>query len=334
MAKHKTLWFFLISALLFVIAFAAALMVGRYSIGINRFFGAVFTDSNDFEMERSIILNLRLPRTIMAGLTGIALSLSGLLYQETFQNKLTSPDLLGVSNGAAVGAALAIVAGLSSIFVSLFAFAFGVITVILTVMVARMFRNGSSTILLLAGIIVGGLMAAVLTIIKYSAADDSVLASITYWLMGSFSDSTMDSVWIFLPIVAACTVVLLVIRQRINLVSLGREEAQTKGINYSFYRYLIIAIATLLTATSVAFSGTISWIGLVIPHIVRLMVGRDARKTLPLCVSFGGLFMIVVDILSRTFTAEEIPLSGVTGLFGTVVFVVILISKRREYHEH
>jgi iron complex transport system permease protein len=332
--RHRTLWFFLSSCLLFGIAFVIALTVGRYRIDFATFFPAVFGSDPAYDMERSIIVNLRLPRTIMAGLTGVALALSGLLYQETFQNKLTSPDLLGVSAGSAVGAALAILLGLSAVFISVFAFAFGVLTVFLTVLVAKMFRNGSSTILLLAGIIVGGLMSAVMTIIKYSAPDDSILASIAYWLMGSFSNSTMESVWIFLPIVGACSICLLLIRQKINLVSLGREEAQTKGMNYALYRYLIIGIATLMTATSVAFSGTISWIGLVIPHIVRLLVGRDAKKTIPLCISFGGLFMIVVDILSRTFTPAEIPLSGITGLFGTVIFVGILFYRRREYDEH
>jgi iron complex transport system permease protein len=154
--RHRTLWFFLSSCLLFGIAFVIALMVGRYRIDFATFFPAVFGNNPAYDMERSIIVNLRLPRTIMAGLTGVALALSGLLYQETFQNKLTSPDLLGVSAGSAVGAALAILLGLSAVFISVFAFAFGVLTVFLTVLVAKMFRNGSSTILLLAGIIVGG----------------------------------------------------------------------------------------------------------------------------------------------------------------------------------
>ena len=333
-AKHKTLIYFIVSLLLFVIIFALALAVGRYKIGINAFFRAVFTDDPEYATERSVILNLRLPRTIVAGLTGIALCLSGLLYQETFQNKLTSPDLLGVSNGAGVGAAVAIVLGLSSAFISIFAFALGILTVLATVMIAKLFKNGSSTILLLSGIIVGGFMSSCLALVKYFAGDEVKLASITYWLMGSFADSTMKTVWILLPIVAVSAIFLFIIRFRINIVALGREEAQTKGINYTFYRYLIIAVATLLTASTVAFCGTISWIGLVVPHIVRLLAGRNTAKTIPLCVTFGGVFMIAVDILSRTFTSEEIPLSAVTGLFGTVIFIIILFAKRRDYNEY
>lgn len=334
MKNKKTLIFFATSLLLFIIVFFLALMVGRYNITFSNFFKALFTDDTNVQTDRSVIFTLRLPRTIVAALTGIALSLSGLLYQETFQNKLTSPDLLGVSNGAGVGAALAIVIGLSTALISVLAFVVGVLTVVATVVIAKFFRNDSSTILLLSGIIVGGLMSSFLSLIKYFAGNEVKLASITYWLMGSFANAKMETVYILLPIVAVSTIFLLSISWRINIVALGREEAQTKGLNYTFYRYLIIGIATLLTASTVAFSGTISWIGLVIPHIVRLIVGRNTRKTIPLCVTFGGLFMVVVDILSRTFTSEEIPLSAVTGLFGTIIFVIILFVKRGYYHEH
>ena len=193
----------------------------------------------------------------------------------------------------------------------------------------RLFRNGSQTILLLSGIIVGGFMSAILSLIKYMSGDITTLASITYWLMGSFESATMAKDYILMGVVIICVVVLLLISHPINLVNQGREEAQTKGIPYSFYRYLIIIISTLLTAISVCFCGTISWIGLVVPHIVRLIVGRDAKRTIPLCITFGGAFMILVDILSRSFTDSEIPLSAVTGIIGTVIFVVILIIKRR-----
>ena len=314
--------------------FATALMVGRYAIGIEDFFKAAFTNDEALEVQRSIIVNLRLPRTIMAGMVGIGLSLSGLLYQETFRNKLVSPDLLGVSTGASVGAALAIVLGLSSLFISLFAFVAGVATVLITVLIARLFKNGSSTTLLLSGIIVGGFMSAILSMIKYFADPQTTLASITYWLMGSFESATMNQSYILVGAVGVCAIVLIIISFRIYLVALGREASQTKGINYAFYRYLIIGIATLLTAISVCFCGTVSWIGLVIPHIVRLMVGHNTKRTIPLCITFGGSFMILTDILSRSFTDSEIPLSAVTGLFGTAVFVIILIIRRRDIYEH
>lgn len=331
--RTRTLISFIVSITVLIVIFAVALMVGRFNIRIDEFFKAVFTNNPELKTQRSVIVNLRLPRVIMALFVGIGLSLSGLLYQETFRNKLVSPDLLGVSTGASVGAALAIVLGLSSALISVFAFLIGLLTVFITVLVSKLFRNGSSTVLLLSGIIVGGFMSAILSLIKYFSDDITTLASITYWLMGSFETSSMKSDYILMGVVVVCVVVLLLISHPINLVNQGRIEAQTKGINYSFYRGLIIVLSTVLTAISVCFCGTISWIGLVIPHIVRLLVGRDARRTIPLCITFGGTFMILVDILSRTFTDSEIPLSAVTGLFGTIIFVIILIIRRRKLNE-
>ena len=332
--KKKTITFFIVSLLIFFLLFIVALIVGRYSMTIDDFIGAVFTNDSAFDTQRSVIVNLRLPRTIVAGLTGIALSVSGLLYQETFQNKLVSPGLLGVSNGASVGAAFAILLGAGSALVSVSAFLIGIFTVVLTIFVGRLFNKYSSISLVLAGIIVGGFMSSIMAIIKYTADPDTTLASITYWLMGSFANSTMEKAYVLLAIVGLCVIVVLSIAWRINIIALGREEAQTKGINYRFYRIIIIGIATLLTAASVACAGAISWIGLVIPHIVRLISGRNTARSVPLCITFGGAFMIITDIISRTFTGGEIPLSAITGIFGSVVFVVLLIAKKKDVFGH
>ena len=332
--KRRTIISFVISIAVFAVMFVLALMVGRYSINIDNFFKALFTGDSSVNTQRSIIINLRLPRTIMATFVGIGLSISGLLYQETFRNRLVSPDLLGVSTGASVGAALAIVLGLSSALISIFAFLLGLLTVFITVMISKLFRNESSTILLLSGIIVGGFMSAILSVIKYFSYDITTLASITYWLMGSFESADMSRNFILMGVVIVCVTILLLISHPINLVNQGREEAQTKGINYTFYRGLIIVLSTILTAISVCFCGTISWIGLVIPHIVRLIAGRDAKRTIPICITFGGTFMVAVDVLSRTFTDSEMPLSAVTGLLGTLIFVIILFIRRRKLNEN
>lgn len=328
--SRKGILFLIISIVIFVLVFLLALMIGRYPIPLSDFINCLFNQGDNYATQQSIIINLRLPRTLMACFVGIGLSISGLLYQEIFQNKLTSPDLLGVSTGASVGASIAIVLGLSSIYVSLFAFVMGVTTVIITLFVSKLFNNGSSITLILAGIIVGGFMSAMLSIVKYFADPTTTLSTITYWLMGSFENSKLDNVFVVMPIIIICCIILILISWRINIIALGREEAQTKGLNYNVYRIIIISMATLMTALSVAFCGTISWIGLVIPHIVRLIVGRDTKKTIPLCITFGAIFMIIVDIISRSFTDSEIPLSAVTGMFGTVIFVCILIYKRRE----
>lgn len=332
--KKRTIIALLISILLFAVVFAVALMVGRYSMSVSDFFKAVFTSSEDFQTQRSIIVNLRLPRTLMAALVGIGLSLSGLLYQEIFQNKLTSPDLLGVSTGASVGAAVAILLGLSSIFISVFAFIFGVITVLITLVISKVFKNNSSINLILSGIIVGGFMSGVLSLVKYFADPTTTLSQITYWLMGTFQNAKMTEVYILLPIVGVATVSLLLLSFRFNAIGLGFEEAQTKGINFKLYKVAVIGTATILTAVSVAFCGTIGWVGLVIPHLVRLIGGRDTRRSIPLCVTFGGIFMVVTDILSRTFADQELPLSAITGIIGTAIFIIVMFIKRRDFNVH
>lgn len=332
--KKRTIIFLLVSIFLFLLIFFIALLVGRYSIGLKTFFKAIFTKDEAYDTPRNIVMSLRLPRTIVAGLTGIALGLSGLLFQEIFQNKLVSPDLLGVSAGSGVGAAFAIVLGLGATFVSLMAFAFGIFAVFSAIMISKIFRNKTSVMLLLSGIIVGGFMGAILSLIKYFANPETTLSSIIYWLMGSFANVTMKDVYILLPVVITCSILIVGISWRINIMALGKEEAQTKGINYTVYRLMFIGIATLLTATTVAFCGTIAWVGLVIPHIVRLISGKNTVRSVPLTIAFGGIFMIVVDIFSRSFTPDEIPLSAVTGFFGTLIFVVILIKNRSKFYEH
>lgn len=331
--KKKYVISLMITIILFIFSFIIALMVGRYTISPQGFFNAIFTSDTKYNMDRSIIVNLRLSRTLMACLSGIGLSISGLLYQELFQNKLVSPDLLGVANGSGVGAAFAILLGLSSYMTSSLAFIVGISTVGMTIIISKIFRNKSSSTLLLSGVIVSGLMSSILSMIKYFANPETQLSDITFWLMGSFQDSKMIEVYILGVVVLISIIILILISFRINIIGLGRYEAEAKGLNYTAYRLFIIIIATLLTATSVAFSGTISWIGLVIPHIVRLIVGKNTTRSIPLTITFGATFMVIVDILSRTFTTNEIPLSAVTGLFGTIIFVIILFTQRRRNHD-
>ena len=328
----KTILYLVLSTLALIIVFFIALGVGRYTVSASSFFKVVFGgDAN--AVDKSVVLSLRLPRTIVALLVGIALSLSGLVYQETFQNKLVSPDFLGVSTGAGFGASIAIILGFTGILISLTAFIFGIVTMLLTVTIAKIFKNNSPTILLLSGIVIGGFMSAGISFIEFMADTDKQLGEIVYWLLGTFSKATMKDVWVLLPIVAVCSIVLYVIRWRINIVALGMNEAKTVGLNYKLYRGLIIVIATLLTAAAVAYSGIVGWIGLIVPHLARLLVGRDARKTIPLTILLGGVFAILCDIISRSFTASEIPLSAVTGFLGTPIFIAVLFARRKTIYD-
>ena len=323
----------LISAAILVIVFFLALLIGRYSVTFESFLTVITGGEPANSIDKSVIFTLRLPRTIVALLVGVALSLSGLVYQETFQNKLVSPDFLGVSTGAGFGATIAIVLGFTGLMISFTAFIFGIVTMLITVFIAKIFRSQSQTTLLLSGIIVGGFMSAGISFIKFMADTDKQLGEIVYWLLGTFSKATMKDVWILLPIVALCTIVLYLIRWRINIVALGRSEATTLGLNYTLYRGIIIVVSTLLTAAAVAYSGIVGWIGLIIPHLVRLLVGRDAKKTIPLTILFGATFTIVCDIISRSFTASEVPLSAVTGFLGTPIFIAILYIRRKTIYD-
>ncbi len=330
--KKKLIICFIIAIVVLLILFFVALGVGRYTIPIDSYFNVIFgKDANP--VDKSVILNLRLPRTVVALLVGIALSLSGLVYQDTFQNKLVSPDFLGVSTGAGFGASLAIVIGFTGLLISFTAFVFGIITMLLTITIAKIFKNNSPTILLLSGIVISGFMSAGISFIEFMADTDKQLGEIVYWLLGTFSKSTMKDVWILLPIISLSSIVLIVIGWRINIVSLGINEAKTSGLNYTLYRGIIIVLATLLTASSVAYSGIVGWIGLIIPHLTRLLVGRDARKTIPFSILLGGAFAILCDIISRSFTASEIPLSAVTGFIGTPIFIAILFVRRKTIYD-
>lgn len=320
--KYKKLLLF--SIIIYLIIFVCSLFIGRYGISFKNFLNSSI---NNYALEKNIVFNLRLPRAVMASLAGISLSLSGLIYQETFQNDLISQDLLGVSQGAGIGASIGIIFGLSNIFIITLSFSFGILTVLLTVLISNIFKNKNNITLILSGIIVGSFMSSILTSIKYFVNPETQLATIVYWLMGSFANATYQNIFFVFPVVTILFVILLLISHRINLIALGKEETETKGINYVLYRNLIIIIATLLTAAIVSNCGTISWVGLIIPHIVRALLGRNVNKTLPFCAVFGATFTLVSDILSRTLSQSEIPISAITGILGSIIFTIILLHR-------
>ncbi len=329
--KNKKTFIISISVLsiLIVILFFISMSIGRYEIPfsdvVKYFMGQPIS-----EVSERVITYLRLPRTLLAGLVGCALAVSGAIYQSAFNNKLISPDLLGVSSGASVGACFAILLGLSGVMIGLFSFVMGFLTVVITVVIATLFKNKSNVVLLLAGIAVGGLMSSGIGLMKYLADDEMKLAEMTYWLLGDLSGTTMKEVWIMLPLVVICSVITILLSWRVNIISLGAKESKALGVNYKLNMGILIAIATLLTAGAVSVSGTIGWIGLVTSNVIRLIIGGDNKKVLPLSMLSGAAFMIIVDMLARTLAPNEIPLSVITGIIGTPLFIYAIFKRRKE----
>lgn len=304
--------------------FTIAICVGRYQVSLDALMGILSGNRAAYPTEWNVLVKLRIPRTIAALAVGIGLSVSGLLYQELFQNKLVSPDLLGVSDGAGVGAAVAILMGLSSWAITGLSFITGILAVLAAIAISRSVRSRSSATLLLSGIIVGGFAASVLGFVKYLAGPDTTLASIEFWLMGSCEYVNMDKALLLAGVITVCMAIIIPIKWRIYLISLGSEECRSRGINYNAYKWLIIGLATLMTAATVSVVGCVAWIGLVIPHIARMVVGRNTKFSIPLAAIFGGILMMVADIVSRCFTTSEIPLLVVMGMIGSVMFVIIM----------
>ena len=272
----------------------------------------------------SVLLTVRLPRVVGAALVGAALALSGATYQGVFKNPLVSPDLLGVSNGACVGAAFAILFHMPSLGIQLGALAVGLLTVLITTTIPKLFRKRSSLMLVLSGVIVSGFMSAVLGMAKYAADPEEELPTIVYWMMGSLSGVRMRDILIVAPAMLIALIILLMLRWRVNLLSLGDTEAKSLGVNVKRVRGLTILCATVLTAGGVCICGTIGWVGLVVPHFARILIGQDNRCLMPLSAILGAVLLVLVDTIARNLTGSEIPLSIITGEVGAPLFLWLL----------
>ena len=276
-----------------------------------------------------VITQLRIPRLLGAIAIGAALSVSGSVYQSIFQNPLVSPDLLGVSSGACAGAAIAIILGLSNYFITAFSFIAGIISVAICVGISTLTKRKSNLILIFAGVIVGRFMDSMVGILKYFADAESQLGDIVNWQLGTLSKVSLNNIWVMLPIIFVCLLITLLLRWRINLLAVGEKEAASLGVNVTLDRTILIVLSTLLTATSVCFCGTISWVGLIIPHISRWLIGSDNRYSLPLSALLGSNFMVIADLIARAATDYELPLGVITGFCGAPIFAFILIKKSK-----
>ena len=331
--KHLTLTVIAL-ALLIVIA-VGAMAVGRAMLSpgtvIEVLWQLATGDGDTPLVSRNIVLNVRLPRVAAAAMIGGALAISGAAYQGLFRNPMVSPDILGASTGASFGAALALLLSLGSLPVRAAAFAGGLAAVFITYTAARSIGRGSSQVLLLVlcGMIVSALFQAFVSTIKYTADPDSKLPEITYWLMGSIAKVTWSDLRLFaIPFILG-VVPLLALRWRLNILAFGDEEAESLGINAAALRLVSIVCATLLTASCVAVSGVIGWVGLIMPHVVRFIAGPDNRIVVPLSVILGGAFLIAVDTACRSLMPSEIPLGILTSIIGAPLFFLILLRTQQ-----
>ncbi len=272
----------------------------------------------------TVIWQIRFPRTIAVVLVGSGLAVSGAAFQGTFRNPLVSENILGVSAGASVGAAIGILLNSGSLVIELCAFAFGVSAVTMTYLISRVYRSNPTLVLVLGGIVVGSLFQAMTSIIKYMADTYTQLPDIVYWLMGSFAKASWRDVYIAAPVILLPMLGIVLVRWRLNALSMGDEEARALGLDTKTMRRIVILCATLITAASVAICGIIGWVGLIMPHIGRMLVGPDHKALIPASILVGAVFLVAVDIICRTLTTMELPLTVITSVVGAPIFMYLL----------
>lgn len=315
-----------------LVAMVVAASIGAYPLALSDIAGSLsraITGAARVAPIDTVLLDVRLPRILAAILTGAALAAAGAAYQGLFRNPLVSPDILGVSAGAGLGAVIGIFLSLPILGIQALAFVGGLATVALVYLIANAVRDREPTlVLILAGVVVGSLAGASISLLKVLADPYDQLPAITFWLLGSLASVRKADVANTLPLVLLGLVPLIALRWRINVLSLGDEEAKALGVDAGCLRLVVIAAATLITASVVAIAGVIGWIGLVIPHIARMLVGPNFDRLLPASMLMGASYLLIVDTAARTLSRVETPLGILTALIGAPFFLWLLARGR------
>jgi iron complex transport system permease protein len=331
---------FMLLIITLLIVMNISLFMGNYQISLDEYLmfikKVIGFDSNitleKYEMLQSVIFEIRLPRIIAAVIIGGSLAVSGSAFQAMFVNPLVSPGILGVLSGASFGAALGMVMGWSWFFINLSTFIFGMVAVLFALTISFIYSSAKNMIILvLGGIISSSLFSALLSIVKYSADPYDALPAITYWLMGSLSFSTSNIVWnLSIPMLIGI-LVLIFLSKYLNALSLGDEEAKALGVDTIKIKIIVIITATFISALSVIMAGIIGWIGLIIPHIARLLFGADNKVILPNSALLGAIFLLIVDNASRIVFSFEVPIGIVTAIIGIPIFILVLKNAKRGF---
>jgi len=333
--KRHAFMLFLFALLLVTVLFSFTL--GRFPVtwkeiwgfALQSLFGAEIMDEQKLKALRNILIAIRLPRVTAAALAGAALSVSGAVFQSMFINPLVSPDLLGVLAGASFGAALGMVLSKGWFAVQANAFLFGLIAVMIAVGMARAFRGDSLLMLILGGIVSGSLFTALLTAIKYLADPQEQLPAIIYWLMGGFTMSDGRTTFLLTCPILLGILILFCLSSHLNVLSMGDEEAKSMGINVGILRAVFIVVTTFISCLTVCLGGIIGWVGLVIPHIGRRLVGPNNQLLLPAVAMIGATYLVIVDNFARLLFRVEIPIGILTALMGIPFFVMVVRNTRK-----
>lgn len=328
--NNKTVLFIPLSIALIVLPFLVALIclgIGRYHLNILQTLRVLFSGiagNTVSGVERSVVFNVRLPRIVLSASVGAGLACSGAAFQSLFTNPLATPDTLGVASGASFGAVLVMMMGGNLIFVQLGALAFGMISCFLVFVIGRTKNKTSIVMVVLAGMVISALFQALLSLLKYVADPEDQLPAITYWLMGSMSGASYKNLLLGLPFIAGGLIVLIVLRWRLNILSLSEDEARSLGVNIKRLRVVIIAAASMITASCISMCGQVGWVGLLVPHIARMLCGSNNKSVIPISISLGAVFMLIMDTVSRSASAAEIPISILTAIIGAPFFIGLL----------
>lgn len=324
----------LIMILLPIATAIISMCIGRMNLSIIEVINTLFdaAKGNRDSQNYSIVINLRAPRIIMAIIVGAGLTCAGNAFQSLFSNPLATPDVLGVTSGTCVGAIIAIIMSMGIMETQLLALAFGLFSVWITMVLARD-RNGQSVVfLVLAGVIISALFNAVGSLLKFTADPLDKLPAITYWLMGSFTSASYKKIMIGSPLILSGIAVIYLMRWKLNILSLSSDEARASGMNLKTTRLIFVLAATVITASCVSMCGQVGWIGLLIPHCSRMLVGSNNRYVVPVGISIGASFMIIIDTFSRSISVIELPLSILTAIIGAPVFISLLKRNRGSLH--
>ena len=319
--------FYIILGILPFLAALICLGIGRYSMSVSETVTTLFSRFTNAKVDNTaytVIFNVRLPRIILAAVVGAGLSCAGAAFQGLFSNPLATPDTLGVASGASFGAVLAMLIGGNMIGIQGMALIFGLISCLITFLIGRSSRRGSIVMIVLAGLVVSSVFEALVSLMKYVADPQDELPVITYWLMGSMSRANYKNLVMGIPFIVIGIIIIFALRWRLNILSFNEDEARSLGVNVKILRVAFILASSMITASCVSMCGLVGWVGLLVPHISRMMRGNNNCKVIPVSISLGAFFMIVMDTFARSATASEIPISILTAIIGAPVFIVLL----------